>query len=293
MLIAHNQYHIHMRFPNGLAKALTLSYDDGVTEDIRLIEIMDRYGLKGTFNICSGQYVREGERSRPDRDYGQRMTYEAATALYKNSGHEIALHFNTHQSLDRLAPAQVAYEVIKNRELLEAQFGRIVRGMAYPYGAYSDEVVDVLRHCGVTYCRTTKSTLGFDIPTDWLRMPATCHHANEHLFELVDQFLNKKLTERHAPILFYLWGHSFEFERDQNWDVIERFGALMGGRDDVWYATNTEIYEYVEAYRALIFSADRRIVKNPTAQTVWFCFEKQIYRVDAGETVVLYDRPVD
>lgn len=36
---------------NGKMKAVTLSYDDGVAQDIRLIELLDRYGLRATFNL--------------------------------------------------------------------------------------------------------------------------------------------------------------------------------------------------------------------------------------------------
>ena len=43
-----------MRFPEGRLKAVTFSYDDGVRQDERLIEIFDKYGVKGTFNINSG-----------------------------------------------------------------------------------------------------------------------------------------------------------------------------------------------------------------------------------------------
>ena len=49
-----------MRFPGGLAKALTFSYDDGVEQDIRLVEILDKYGMKGTFNLNSGCYAKPG-----------------------------------------------------------------------------------------------------------------------------------------------------------------------------------------------------------------------------------------
>lgn len=41
-------------FPDGKKKALTLSYDDGVEQDRRLVEILNRYGIKATFNINSG-----------------------------------------------------------------------------------------------------------------------------------------------------------------------------------------------------------------------------------------------
>lgn len=273
-----------LRFPNGRAKALTLSYDDGVVEDIRLIEIMNRHGLKGTFNLNSNVYGESYQR-RTDRAYGWRLSREEAIDLYAGSGQEVALHAHTHPFLETLPPAQVSYEILKNREVLEEMFGTIVNGMAYPYGTYSDEVVEILKGCGVLYSRTTVSTEKFDIPTDWLRMPATCHHTNPRLMELADKFL--EMPVKNKSQLFYLWGHSYEFEGNQNWDVIERFAEKMGGRDDVWYATNKEIYTYVESVRALEFSADMHIVHNPTAIDVWFEWGKELYRVNAGDTVTL------
>ena len=50
---------MEMRLKDGKTKVLTLSYDDGVVQDIRLIEIMNKYGLKGTFNINSALYLPE------------------------------------------------------------------------------------------------------------------------------------------------------------------------------------------------------------------------------------------
>ena len=40
-----------LRFPNFRKKAVTLSYDDGVIYDKRLMRILDEYGLKATFNL--------------------------------------------------------------------------------------------------------------------------------------------------------------------------------------------------------------------------------------------------
>ena len=280
---------LFLRFPGGLAKALTLSYDDGVTEDIRLVELLDRYGVKGTFNINSGQYAKDGTPSRPDRAWGQRMTREQVTALFSNSNHEVALHTLTHPHLENLPVPQAVYEIIKNREILEEQFDTIVRGMAYPYGTYSDTVVEALRACGVAYARTVASTGKFELPTDWLRWHPTCHHKSPDLPELVDSFLSKTPDNKRAPMLFYLWGHSYEFERDGNWDIMERFCERMGNREEIWYATNMEVYEYVEAFRALVFSANMNLVTNPTAKTVWFAFNGKSYQIEPGETLHLFD----
>lgn len=275
---------IKMRFPEGRAKALTLSYDDGVEQDIRFIGIIDKYGLKCTFNINSGNYAPEGK-VYPEGTIHRRMTKQMCTDLYANSGHEVAVHAYTHPWLEKLSPAQVAYEIVKDRETLEEQFGCIVRGMAYPYGTYNDDVVRVLADCGIAYSRTTKSTEKFDIPTDWLRMPATCHHSTPRLMELAKTFVENKKMDK--PQLFYLWGHTYEFEEKDNWNVIEEFAEYIGGRDDIWYATNIEIYEYIEDYNRLVFSIDMTKIKNPTARTIYFYLNGKEYALGAGETVTV------
>ncbi len=150
--------------------------------------------------------------------------------------------------------------------------GQLIQGMAYANGAYDDAVVDVLKKCGILYARTTKNTRAFKINDDWLRLPATCHHNDEQLFDLADAFL---LDKKHGyfwanqPKLFYLWGHSYEFDNDNTWDRIETFAAKIGNREDVWYATNGEIVRYVEAYKALEYSVDGCRVYNPTATDVY------------------------
>ena len=274
-----------MRYPNGLNKALTLSYDDGVVEDIRLIDIMKAHGLKGTFNVNTGRYAAEGApRKEP---YANRLTYAEVSELYNQEGIEIAIHGYSHASLPTLPPLQATVEVLRDRENLEAQFDREVRGMAYAYGSYDDKTVQVLRDCGVLYCRTVISTEKFDLPTDWLRLPATCHHKNPRLLELTEKFLNTQLRDRDNPWLFYLWGHSYEFERDQNWEIIENFASKIGNREDIWYATNSEIFEYIEDFQRLRFDADMTRVINPTARPLWFIVNKQSYCVRPGETLKL------
>jgi len=263
-----------LRFPNFRLRALTLSYDDGVIYDKRLIEIMNKNGLKGTFNLNSGLY---GE--------GRHFTREEAVALYKNSGHEVAVHGVKHLSLGEVDKSTASWDVLADRKDHEQTYETTVRGMAYANGSYSDEVVEVLKSCGIVYSRTVISTEKFDIPTDWLRLPATCHHNNPRLMELVEKFLDPTPARHYwyeRPRLFYLWGHSYEFNDNDNWEVIENFAKKVGNRDDVWYATNIEVYDYIKAYESLIFSVDQKRVKNPTAQDVWLCVHGKNVLAKAG-----------
>ena len=276
---------IYMRFPGGLSKALTLSYDDAVEQDFRLIDIMTAHGLKGTFNISSYQYIPEGYVYPPEKKWGQRMTMERATELYSRNGIEHALHAYTHPHLETMSSSQIAYEIIKNRESLEAQFGDIVRGMAYPYGTYNDEVIRVLHDCGIVYSRTVKATLSFDLPGEWLKWHPTCHHIDPHLPELTAKFVEKSPKVDQHPWLFYVWGHAYEFVRDDNWHIIENFADQISGKDDIWYATNMEIWEYTENFRRLVFSLDESRVYNPTAQTIYFTKGNMLYSVAPGQTI--------
>ena len=267
-----------MRFPEGRARALTFSYDDGVVQDIRFVGLLNRYGMKGTFNLNSGCYAPENpDPPKPTR----RLSKSEINELFGDGRHEVAVHSLTHPFLDELTPAAVAYEIVKDRENLERQFGRIIRGMAYPMGTYNDEVVATLRQCGILYARTVESTEKFKIPTDWLRLPATCHHNHPRLMELAKSFVEKDSSR--LPQLFYLWGHTYEFDDRDNWHVIEEFCDYMGGREkDIWYATNAEIFEYIQDYERLVWAVDMSQVYNPTCRTLWFERQGKICSVAPG-----------
>ena len=268
-----------LKFPEGKIKAFTLSYDDGSVHDARLIEIFDKHGLKCTFNVPAKRFLdNPAEAAR-------------STELYKKAianGHEVATHGLTHPFLTRLSDDQVAYEIIKDRELLENALGVIVRGHAYPFGNFNDRVVDILKKCGIVYARTCVANPSFGITSDWLRMHVTCHHDDEKLFELADKFLHEENPHPYTtPWLFYVWGHSHEFAIKNNWERIEEFSALMEGHNDVWYATNIEIYDYITCLRSLVYSLDHKHVYNPSHQTVWFEKSGKEYKVEAGQTITL------
>lgn len=273
---------IWMRFPGGLRKALTLSYDDGVEQDAALIAILSKYGLKATFNINSGCFAPEGA-VYPAGSIHRRMSLSQVKALYTGSGHEIAAHCLTHASLTELTQPQIVREVMEDRRNLESIFGGVVRGMAYPFGSFNDQAVEALRACGIAYSRTVISSHGFDMPQDWLRLRATCHHDDPQLMPLADRFLTENVS--FGSRMFYLWGHAYEFEQNDNWQVIRDFAAKMSGHADVWYATNIEICAYHEAFRRLIFSADEHVIHNPTDMTLWLEKDGKMLTIRPGETM--------
>ena len=276
---------LFLRFPGGKAKALTFSYDDGVEQDMQLVEIMRKHGLKGTFNINAGIIAPEGT-VHPKGRIGRRMTASQILDCYKDDVCEVACHAYSHPFLERCSSAEVCMEVLEDRKVLEALFGKQIHGMAYPYGTFSDTVVDALALCGIYYSRTTVSTEKFHMPTDWLRMGATCHHKNPRLMELAKQFID--LEPKRNPQLFYVWGHAYEFEEQNNWHVIEEFAEKMGGHEDIWYATNMEIYTAWLDYTRLEFSADGKMVYNPSARDVWVATAKgAVYQIAPGATIAI------
>lgn len=275
---------MYMKLKDGKSKVLTLSYDDCVVQDIRLIEILNKYGIKATFNINTGLYL--SEEAAREKFYG-RLKLSEAKKLYIKSGHEVAVHGLTHPFLEKQKTEEILTEIIEDRKNIEQQYGTLARGMAYPFGTYNDEVVSALEKCGICYSRTTIPTESFRFPENWLTLHPTCHHRNQKLMELAKKFIEEKSHYDCDNWLFYVWGHSFEFDNNDNWEVIEKFAEYIGGREDVWYATNIEIYDYVKAYERLETSIDKRIIHNPSSIDVWFCEQGKTYCVKGGQTLYI------
>ncbi len=214
---------------NGKMKAVTFSYDDCVFQDRRLVEIFNKYGLKCTFNVNSGLF---GNGSRNIMPAEMPKLYE---------GHEVAVHCITHPHLENIeSDEEIIREVEGDRLALSEIMGYNVVGMAYPFGTYNDRVVELIdKKTGVLYSRTVKQTLAFDVQTDLLRFNPTLHHKNERLFELAEKFIDMKPE---SPQIFYIWGHSYEFDREEGeWERFEEFCKLISGKDDIFYGTNAEV----------------------------------------------------
>ena len=259
-------------FPGGKHKALTLSYDDGRTQDRRLVSIINRYGIRATFHLNSGLF-----------DRGNRVLPEEIPTLY--AGHEVACHTATHPTIARCPLPAVAQEILEDRKFLEARTGYPVRGLSYPNGSLSPEIEAMLPSLGIRYSRVVGSSDGFDLPENPYRWEPTCHH-NHRLLELGDQFLELHKTQ--YLYLMYVWGHSYEFDDRDNWDLMEEFCRRMGGKDDIWYCTNIELLDCLDDYRRLQFAADNHFVYNPCARDCWISVNDQpAFPVPAGQTVRL------
>lgn len=229
---------------NGKRKALTFSFDDGVRQDIRLVSILNQYGLKGTFNLNSGllgreaSLVRNGVTVRHDK-----VTPEEVRDVY--AGHEVAAHTLTHPFLPKTADDEVVRQVEEDRLRLSALCGYEVVGMAYPGGGINhDARVErlVRERTGIRYARTTDARGTFTLQTDLIAFAPTVYYIEtDEMFRLGERFLSLGGEE---PALFYVWGHSYELDAWDFWDRFEAFCAMMGGREDIFYGTNREVLLY-------------------------------------------------
>ena len=278
-----------LRFPEGKFKAVTFSYDDGCRADIKLSALLSKYGLKGTFNLNSAWLGKDST--------AWHLTAEEIKTNIIDRNHEIAVHGAYHKANGNIRVVEGIKDVLDCRISLEYTFDTIVRGMAYPDSGIrqlhnNTKISDIARYLSeldIKYARTLGEINDtFDIPEDWYQWMPTAHHDDKPVFELVDRFVSYSLPDYQAirhPKLFYLWGHAYEFDDKDNWDRMEDICEKLSGKDDTWYATNIEIYEYIEAYNSLVFSADSTRIYNPTVKKIWFEVDSVPYSIEPGETI--------
>ncbi|MDD6095424.1 MAG: polysaccharide deacetylase family protein [Clostridia bacterium] len=292
-----NHPHVFMRFPEGRAKAVTFSFDDGSDQDIWLCDLMKAHGLKATFNMNMGllppcenfDFSSLDVGVFPCKDTQHRLTLEQIKKVFCGSGMELATHGWTHSQLPLLSDDAIAYEILRDRKALEEIMNEPVRGHAYAQGDFDDRTVEALRHCGIVYARTARFTNNFNLPRDFMRWDPTCQYRDQNVMELCDKFLSFKpgagiyFDETRAKLL-YIFAHSYEFTIHNDFDQMERVAEKVAGHSDVWYCTNMEYYNYDKAFRNLDFNLERTRVHNPSAIPVWIYVNGKTVEVSPGET---------
>ncbi len=265
---------VYTCFPGGKHKVLTMSYDDGKQEDRRLLAIFRQYGIKGTFHLNFGLM-----------DQPERINKEEIKELYQ--GHEVSAHTFTHPTISRCPSSMIIEQIYEDRKGLESLVEYPVRGLSYPNGSYDKRIKDLLPGLGIKYSRIVGNSDDFNLPTDFYEWKATCHH-NHNLLKLGEEFIS--LTKKQYLYMMYVWGHSYEFTNHNNWEVIEEFCKLVSHRDDIWYATNIEIVDYLEAAERLQFTAKGNLAFNPSAASIWLSVnDAAAVEVKADETVKLWE----
>lgn len=226
----------------GKMKAVTFSYDDGVTQDLRMIDLFNKYGLKATFNLNSNGFgavrsFRYGENK--DKVYYRHIVH-AEDVKYIYSGHEVAAHTVTHPDLTKLTEEEIIAEVNDDIAALSELVGYEITGLAYPCRTPDERVMDIVKNkTRARFARTTGATHKFALPSNLHRFTCTAgHNEGERLISLAKEFLEAQAEE---PMLFSVWGHSYEFDYTKQWDEFEEFCRIISGHDDVFYGTNSEV----------------------------------------------------
>lgn len=223
-------------------KAITFSYDDGVTQDIRLIELLNKYGLKCTFNLNSELLAKKGILLRENKRIAHYKVHpEDVKYIYE--GHEVAVHTLTHPNLTKCEESEIIRQVENDRLRLSELAGYEVVGMAYPCGGVNndDRVAEIIKkHTGVKYSRTITTNESFDPQENLYRFQPTLYHLDfERMMELGKEFVELKAE---TPKVFYIWGHSYEMDYGADyWVKLEEFFKLISNREDIFYGTNREI----------------------------------------------------
>ncbi len=270
---------INYLFPEGRKLTLTFSYDDGNRCDARLADLFTEYDMKATFNLNSA-WLGHGEKIRADE----------LKPLFLDRGHEVACHGYQHPFEDKVPLMAAVEDVRKDRVALEKILGMPIRGMAYPQGTFSNDVKEVLRILGIAYCRTTINARSTTyMPQDFREWNPTTHHNGKDGISLQQQGENfLKTPGWYGTHMLYVWGHAYEFDMNKNWEIMENFCKLMAHHDNIWYATNIQICDYIQAFRRLEFSADLHLVYNPSVIPVWLeDGEGKTVVAESGKTVEL------
>lgn len=229
-----------MQKPTG-CKLFTLSYDDGVVWDQNLISILNRYRIPCTFNLNSSYLGSDRQWKYRDLTVSH-LSLNQAKPLY--AGHEIAVHTCTHPHLEEMDAPGIHREIAQDQKALAQMFSTDVCGMAYPYGTYNKQVLEQVRACGIAYSRTTVSTHDFSSPADWLQWHFTCHHKDKDLMDLARSFCRSTSPELE---IFSVWGHSYEFEGDDNWHIAEELCQLIARQPHIRCVTNRQAQEIIRA----------------------------------------------
>lgn len=231
---------------NKYRKYITFSFDDGNFDDIRLVELLDKYHIKATFNIDSAlmsglvQWTWEDKKKQVNH-----IPFSIMKKIYKN--HEVAGHSYSHPDLTRIDSSSLDNELFLDKQILSSLFNNFINGFAYPFGAYNDDVIKALKKYSYAYARTVNETHAFSLPKNFYIWNPTCRFLSDTSFDLAETFLNDNSDE---ILLFYIWGHSYELVTESDWKLFESFLKKIANHDDVFYGTNIEIYKQIKRYHS-------------------------------------------
>lgn len=285
---------IRKLFPNGKSKVLSFSFDDGSEDDERLLDLLNKYNCKATFNLNAGLCRNEHFKVQSGNVQLWKDCDELRE-LYHN--HEIASHSFTHPHLTQLSVKGCEEELKKDICALHNIFRQEIRGFASPFGDFNYDLIKVLKSVNLCYHRTTKVDKDFYLPSDfldWTPGPHFSYYTTDQGLSHLNNFIN---TEKELACL-YIWGHSFELSNlncyskewwngvTDRWNYIERNILIpLSDKNDIWYATNIEIFDYVSAMRSA--NITDLYIENCSDYTLFFCNKDNVFSVKPKSKIAL------
>lgn len=265
---------IRRLYPYGKKKAFNVTYDDGVLQDFRFVKLLDRYGIKGTFNLNSALAENRFEWTHESGLVVKRLPPDILPPLY--AGHEAASHTRTHPCMAGLTKEQILYELAQDKAGLEALFQREIKGFAVPFDYYSERIAACVKECGFAYARISEESGSFAPPKDFYNWRATVFHCSPQLDGLVQRFLN---TDEELA-LFQIVGHTYDLDVENKWAQMENIFRTISEQSDILPMTNIELAEYLKAMEAAQITD--RYIQNNSGQSLWFDLKGAVREVQPG-----------
>jgi peptidoglycan/xylan/chitin deacetylase (PgdA/CDA1 family) len=193
---------------------LVQCWDDGVEDDVRLIEILRKHGAKASFNLNFGLLNQPRSSGWSYRDVKEvfRLPKERIKEVYE--GFLVANHSLSHPYLEQIPIHDAVREIHEGKTQLEQHFGYAVKGFSYPFGTYNPAVQEAVREAGHVYARTTLS-----VPEIFPCADVTTFHPNCHFMD--GEFWKKFEHVKAGNGTFYFWGHSYENVTDEDWENLD------------------------------------------------------------------------
>lgn len=266
---------IQRLYPGGKARAFSFSYDDGVLQDVRFVQLLNRYGLKGTFNLNSGLMRTQFEWTHENGMVVKRLSEREAEQLY--AGHEVASHTLTHPYMENLSDGELLHQMVTDRRNLAELFDTEICGFAVPFLYYSDRIASCAEQSGFEYARISEESNDYSVPWDYYYWRGSIFHWSKDLERFVDNFLVADQEMAMCQIV----GHSYDLDVYHMWDTLERICCKVSLARDVCPMTNLELVRYTKAMRAA--EVTDAFIRNLASIDIWFRVGEQVIQLHPGE----------
>ena len=262
-------------YPQGKPKAFNITYDDGVLQDIRFVELLNRFGLKGTFNLNSELMWQEFSWIHECGMEVKRLPQHVVVELYR--GHEVASHTLTHPYMHELSEGEIMYQLGQDKANLEWIFGQRIHGFAVPFTYYSPLIAECARRCGFTYARMSEERYTYEPPTHDYYWAAGAFHISPGFTDFVHGFWH---TDQELA-LCQIVGHSYDLDAENMWEQMEEVLKRVAESPDILSMTNLELVQYLRAMRSAQITEEG--IWNPSEEELWFDVDDTVISVGAGE----------